>query len=77
MPLYEYKCDDCGQVVEVLEARVKNRAEGYCPICEGERKFTKLFSLTAAPQKSEFADMGMCGEPRGTCGGGGCGCSSH
>lgn len=75
MPLYEYKCDSCGNVVEILESTVKNRAEGYCPNCEGERKFTKLFSLTAAPQSKDSDGLGMCGEPRGTCHGGGCGCS--
>jgi putative FmdB family regulatory protein len=77
MPLYEYKCDTCGQVVEVLETNHKNRAEGYCKNCEGERKFTKLFSLTAAPQTKHTENIGMCGEPRGSCGGGSCGCASH
>lgn len=77
MPLYEYKCDTCGQVVEVLESRHQNRAEGFCKHCESDRKFTKLFSLTAIPQKHLFESVGMCGEAKGTCGGGSCGCSSH
>ena len=77
MPLYEYKCDSCGKVVEVLESRHQNRAEGFCPSCDGERKFTKLFSLTAIPQKDHFESVGMCGEPKGSCHGGSCGCSHH
>jgi len=77
MPVYEYKCETCGEVVEVLERRVQDRTQGYCPNCEADRNLQKLFSLTAAPQKSNFESVGMCGEPRGTCGGGGCGCGGH
>jgi putative FmdB family regulatory protein len=77
MPLFEYKCDECGSVTEVLEKKQRNSATGFCPTCTRETSFTKLFSLFAAPAGPKDDGLGMCGEPRGTCGGGACGCAHH
>jgi len=77
MPLFEYKCDTCGKITEVLEKAARNTAAGFCPACQEERTFTKLFSVFAAPAAQHFESVGSCGEPRGTCGQGGCGCGGH
>lgn len=35
MPVYEYACMDCEQVVDVLVRRVTKRAKQACPKCGG------------------------------------------
>lgn len=70
MPLYEYKCETCGKVVEVLQSSTACLTEYYCPSCQAVKPVAKLFSLTAAPQGSgsdAFASSSASG-------GGGCGC---
>jgi putative FmdB family regulatory protein len=44
MPLYEYKCTNCGERVEVIQ-RSSDSPQGPCPKCGGEMK--KLFSAPA------------------------------
>ena len=42
MPLYEYRCEECSQVSEVLQ-RLGEGAEGLsCPACGSERLDRKL-----------------------------------
>lgn len=44
MPLYEYKCEKCGEHVEIIQ-RVSDPPYGICPKCGGEMK--KQFSSPA------------------------------
>lgn len=73
MPLYEYQCKSCDQVVEVLVRSEKDT--GKCPSC-GETRLERLLSVPAAPavkgrQSLPVAGSGeSCGAPR--CCGGGC-----
>ena len=57
MPIFEYKCADCGKITEVL---VKS-AQSVKPVCEhcGSKKTQKLFS-TFAPQVKESAPKSDC-----------------
>lgn len=43
MPIYEYKCRDCGKVTEFLIGVTKDKAEMKCSFC-GSKKLGKLFS---------------------------------
>jgi putative FmdB family regulatory protein len=43
MPIYDYKCQHCGQVSEVFLRGVDNVKPMICPICGSER-MEKLFS---------------------------------
>lgn len=45
MPIFEYKCSECGEVTEVLE-RAGSQGQPRCPKC-GSRKTEKLFSAFA------------------------------
>jgi putative FmdB family regulatory protein len=73
MPIFEYKCNDCGAVIELLEKNCTNEKLEHCPVCDSDRTFTKQFSTFAA-QSSGSAEMGPCGQPHGICcGGGHCG----
>ncbi|TWU49762.1 FmdB family zinc ribbon protein [Rubripirellula reticaptiva] len=81
MPLYEYECKSCDQVIEILVSTpsadvIPNDAQ--CPGC-GSGQFQRVFSVTASPTvKSGAASEslpiagggGSCGAPR--CCGGSC-----
>ena len=41
MPIYEYKCDDCGKITELLE-NAGNKGERKCAHC-GSTKLAKRF----------------------------------
>ena len=42
MPMYEYKCGECGRDVTIMHSFTEPAPEG-CPLCGGE-KLTRLFS---------------------------------
>lgn len=68
MPIYEYRCRDCGAETEVL---VRGRAETpVCPKCKS-RKMEKKFSAFAARSNAP------CGEPSSACETHACGCGCH
>lgn len=70
MPLYEYRCENCGAELELL---VRGGEEPRCTACGGAR-LSKLFSVPAAhvggAAGSSGGDWGGCGKPG--CGPGGC-----
>ena len=64
MPIYEYKCRDCGKKFEKL---VRGREKVTCPKC-GKGRLDKLFSVFATRSGDKFTPSS---------GGGGCGgCSA-
>jgi putative FmdB family regulatory protein len=74
MPLYEYRCGDCGHHFEVLQ-RLGEGASGLaCPQCS-RSNLGKQFSTFAAgsgnSSESDFA--AACDAPRCGCGPFGCG----
>jgi putative FmdB family regulatory protein len=70
MPIYEYKCDSCGNKFEKLVRRSEETEGLACPTC-GERHLSQEFSTFAAhAQGASEAPMcpgGMCRNP-GVCG---------
>ncbi len=84
MPMYEYKCNGCGSVFQVMQ-KMGAGADGLsCPGCKGS-KLTKLISATYSPSSDKampgsfesamasMPKMGGGGCPSGTCGSGMCG----
>lgn len=65
MPLYEYRCPECGHRFEVLQ-RMGQGAEGLtCPRCSAA-KVEKQFSTFAASSSGGGASAGSCaGGPGG------------
>ena len=55
MPIYEYQCDSCDKVIEVIQ-RMSEKPLSHCPDCQGE--VTKLVSKSAFHLKGGgwFAD---------------------
>jgi len=37
VPLYEYKCEKCGERVEIIQ-RVSDKPYSHCPKCSGDMK---------------------------------------
>jgi len=72
MPIYEYRCRDCGSEFEVL---VRADEKPVCSAC-GKRRLEKKPSVPAAHSAVSIApacpakEAGVCGE---RCGGGRCG----
>ena len=67
MPLYEYRCGDCGQQFEALVPAGRADTE-TCPDC-GSR-VRRLLSLVAAPVRGgDGAAMPVAGGTGGCCGG--------
>lgn len=71
MPLYEYRCNECGHHFEVL-VRVEQSAEPFCPECGHDRVARQLSvfkASTATPGNDvEF----VCPSMDGTCSDGNC-----
>ncbi len=73
MPIYEYKCDSCGNKFEKLLRRSADTAGLACPSC-GDQHLSQEYSTFAAhangaPARSEapMCPGGMCQNP-GFCG---------
>ncbi|MBB6217246.1 putative FmdB family regulatory protein [Anaerosolibacter carboniphilus] len=70
MPVFEYKCEECEKIFDVL-VKTSDRDQGQkCPHCQSE-KVKKLFSTFGIGRNSTSRP---CGVPNTTPCGGGCGC---
>ncbi|MDA8744083.1 zinc ribbon domain-containing protein [Rubripirellula amarantea] len=76
MPLYEYECKSCSDVVEILQRTTATAPSDLeCPHCGG-KKLTRVFSVPASPSVKSGGSLPIsgsgesCGAPR--CCGGGC-----
>ena len=65
MPIYEFKCKDCGAVFEHLQLGSPEK-QPNCPHCQSGR-LEKQFSSFATPKGGAFCPSG-CGESGGCCG---------
>jgi len=63
MPIFEYKCDDCGTQFEKL---VRRDDQVLCPQC-GESHLTTQFSTFAARANGKSAEPQVGGCPSGMC----------
>lgn len=67
MPIYEYRCDDCGTKFEKLVRRAEDKDALACPSC-GEQHLSQELSTFAAQVSSgggKSAEMPSC--PGGRC----------
>ncbi len=71
MPLYEYRCDDCHAVFELLRPMAKRELAAVCPSCESVASMPLISrvavhassssAMDAAPRSSPAAGGGCCG----------------
>jgi len=74
MPIYEYRCDDCGREFEALV--MAGRSDAECPDCRGVHLRRELSIFAARGGDGAMAKApGNPGRPSGGCCGGGCGCA--
>ena len=68
MPIYEYRCKDCGKPFE-LQQKMEERGTGVCPSC-GSAKVEKLFSVfgVGTTGSAEKGDTSSCGPASCVCG---------
>ncbi len=69
MPIYDYKCDDCGTIYDVFHKVREVQEDVVCPDCEST-KHTRLLSapsisMGSQPDAPSCATGGCCG---GSCG---------
>jgi putative FmdB family regulatory protein len=82
MPIYEYRCEDCGTSFEAL-VRPGHRGDAQCPRCSGARlsREMSVFAARGADGARAAADaITANGGGTGRMGGGGCcggGCACH
>jgi len=81
MPIYEYRCESCGNEFEKLVRRATDVMDEGCPSC-GQKHLEQQYSTFAArgsngddaawtPARTRMNEGGGCGG--GMCGGGMCG----
>lgn len=74
MPIFEYKCNNCGKKFDVLHKSSTNMAEVVCPDCQSKNSKKLLSSFSASMSSGGFEGGSSCSD--GSCGvpsyGGGC-----
>ena len=68
MPLYEYECEKCGEVVEILWRREEDEKGMKCSVCGSSELHRKLSAFSAKVGSGSIggsASAGSC--PTGTC----------
>lgn len=77
MPIYEYRCTNCGAIAEVLAKSTEDdQPPVACTLCGSDKGLTRLFSAFAVSGSSASGcEQGECFSTGGhSCMGGGCGC---
>jgi putative FmdB family regulatory protein len=64
MPIYEYRCTECGERFEKLVTSVRATPELHCPKC-GSSKVSKLLSLFSAKGSATRSSAGASCAPTG------------
>ena len=70
MPIFEYKCQQCGHVTEVLQ-KSRKATKQTCPQCGGSDMKKLLSGFAVAQAKSSAPACDSCPAP-GACGSGAC-----
>jgi putative FmdB family regulatory protein len=69
MPIYDYKCNECGTTYDIFH-KVREVAEDVvCPSC-GSARNTRLISAPSVNMRGKQSDVPACGD--GSCCGGSC-----
>jgi len=78
MPLYEYRCNDCSAVYELLRPMADREVAAVCPSCESRASMPLIsrVAVHAGTGTSETPSTGGGGGGGGGCGGS-CGCGAN
>lgn len=64
MPIFEYKCEECGKLFEAI---VMGSRQPECPACNSQ-KLEKQLSSFAVSGGNSSSSSAPCGAPSGSCG---------
>ena len=67
MPIYEYKCEKCEHVFEMLVGSSENQSKIHCEKC-GSSKLKKLISAPYVSVKEGSGTITRCGKDNTCCG---------
>lgn len=78
MPIFEYKCNDCGTQYDILHKGAENADNVICPSCASRAHVKKFSSFSASvssgTSSASACESGSCGVPSyNSCAGGMCG----
>src|SRR3984893_17648892 len=76
MPLYEYRCNDCSAVFELLRPMADREVAAVCPSCESRASMPLLSRVAVQPRSGAEASPAVAGGGGGCCGGS-CGCGAN
>lgn len=72
MPIFDYRCSDCGKVYDVLHKGKEVVEDVQCPMC-GSVQYTKLMSAPmvsmGSSTRSDVSAADSCDTGGGCCGG--------
>jgi len=57
MPIYEYKCGDCGKKIEIMQSMEQGEEPTNCPHCQGT-SLIRVMSAAFTP-RSKTSDSGL------------------
>jgi len=72
MPIYDYRCDDCGKTYDVFHKVREVVDDVVCPSCESKNHTRLLSAPNVAMGSSPSADFAPSCTTGGCCGGGAC-----
>jgi putative FmdB family regulatory protein len=76
MPLYEYRCNDCRAVFEVLRPMAQRELSAVCPSCESRSSMPLISRVAVSAGSYDPAAAFESGAGSGGCCGGSCGCGN-
>ncbi|MFH1195780.1 MAG: zinc ribbon domain-containing protein [bacterium] len=65
MPVFEYKCNDCGKKFDILHKSSANLSEVICPACQSKNSKKLLSSFSASTSSAGFDGGSSCSD--GSC----------
>ncbi|HYL71714.1 MAG TPA: zinc ribbon domain-containing protein [Candidatus Dormibacteraeota bacterium] len=76
MPLYEYRCNDCRSVFEVLRPMAQRELSAVCPSCESRASMPLISRVAVHAGSSSSPGPSAAPSSGGGCCGGACGCGA-
>jgi putative FmdB family regulatory protein len=76
MPLYEYRCNDCAAVFELLRPMADREIAAICPSCESRASMPLISRVAVHAGSSGGEAPSTSGGGGGGCCGGNCGCGN-
>jgi putative FmdB family regulatory protein len=65
MPIYEYRCEDCGRAFELLRRYSEADTDLKCPACESEDVRRRVSCFAASSGSGASGGTGGCGSGGG------------